>query len=231
MVTIETTTIISSKEKPFSDFSLIIFSFNLLTNFTIKNNVFIFIYKVNAIKTHLWKNKFQSKEINWKNVFLQKLVFVKEQKIIAFNFKFLHNILATPAQLYKCKIFESNVCHLCISYGNLEHMMIDCSYFENYYKNVHHVFCTMGLENLQLDLFTLVCGYKSEQHEYKNINKLVSLIFFVVYKCWMYLIHNGKHINPLTMLLQELNIRINTVTYCDTFFKRFFHVISAVSEL
>ena len=56
--------------------------------------IFIDKYKKNPSSKHLWENIFEKKNVCWSNVYKEKVVNVKEQKIVAFNFKILNNILA-----------------------------------------------------------------------------------------------------------------------------------------
>ena len=81
-----------------------------------------------------------------------------EQKIVAFNFKVLNNIFATSYKLRKWKLIDSDICHLCFATGNLEHMMLNCPYFEMYYSTVIHVFEHLGYSNIKTDVYTLICG-------------------------------------------------------------------------
>jgi len=56
-----------------------------------------------------WREIFRDKNICWNNVYREKLKEAKEEKIIAFNFKVLNNILATPYKLCKWKINNTNI--------------------------------------------------------------------------------------------------------------------------
>ena len=48
----------------------------------------------------------------------------------------------------------------------------------------------LGLENLKLNIFVLVFVYKPYPKEYETINKLISLLFLVIYKSWMSFMHD-----------------------------------------
>ena len=122
---------------------------------------------------------FQDKNIIWTHVYKQKLKNVYEQKIVAFNFKLLHNILATPHKLLKWRVIESNTCHLCFNEGTLEHMMLKCSYFCEYYKHVKLAFKQIGFDNVNLDMYSLICGHKPDIVEYNDINLILNIVFLM----------------------------------------------------
>jgi len=82
-------------------------------------NLLVNINKKPPCTKVLWNNIFSDKNIIWQNVYQEKLCNVKEQKIIAFNFKILNNILATPYKLKKWNLIDSDICHLCFSLGDL----------------------------------------------------------------------------------------------------------------
>ena len=58
--------------------------------------ILVNIKKITPCTQKLWRSIFSEKNISWNNVYKEKLCNVKEQKIIAFNYKVLNNILATP---------------------------------------------------------------------------------------------------------------------------------------
>jgi hypothetical protein len=134
--------------------------------------------------------------------------------IFAFNFKLLHNIVATPYKLWKWKIIDTNICHLCFNEGTLEHMMIKCCYFDEYYVQVKHALKQIGFENVNIDMYTLICGHKPNISAYNTLNLILNIVFFNVYKCWVKIKIDREYINPLQALSHELTIRCHTKTYC-----------------
>ena len=96
----------------------------------------------------LWQNWFQEKNIIWTNVYVEKLQLVKEPRLEAFNFKVINNILATPQKLFKWRIIDSDVCHLCFTRGDLEHMMINCNYFADYYSKIKAILRQLQFSNV-----------------------------------------------------------------------------------
>jgi len=167
-----------------------------------------------------WREVFQDKNIIWSNVYIEKMKYVLEQKIVAFNFKILNNIIATPHKLWRWKLNRNEICHLCFSEGTLEHMMINCCYFEDYYKCLKNIFESIGYGNIKMNLYTLVCGYKPNIAEYRIVNILLNLIFFNVYKCWIRMRLEKCRINPIYALCNELKIRCKTTIYSDIMFSQ-----------
>jgi len=190
-------------------------------------HVLVDIYKKEPCTKLLWSNMLKDKNIIWSNVYIEKLCNVKEQRIVVFNFKVLNNILATPYRLYKWKLRENDTCNMCFSVGNLEHVMLNCSYFSRYYSVVLEIFSQLGYANMKNNLYTLVCGYKPGVSAYRNINLLLNIIFFVVYKCWVQLNVTRVYVNPLLMLSNELKIRCSTHTYNNSLFLRYTEMLEA----
>ena len=169
------------------------------------------------------------KDINiiWKNVYREKLKNVQEGRIVTFNFKVLNNILATPHKLWRWKICDTNICHLCFSEGNLEHMMIKCPYFSEYYEYVKSVLKRLGYENVKLDMYSLVCGHKPNVTEYKLLNLILNIVFFNVYKCWVKIKINRVYLNPIEMLKKECRLRKITTLYSNLVFIAFVNILEA----
>ena len=137
---------------------------------------------VSPIALPMWADKLHVSNIQWNKVFELKLRKIKEQKLVAFSYKILNNILATPENLCKWKIIEHAMCSSCFCMGTLEHMLIECAYFEQYYKVVANIFKKMGLKNIKFNLYSLLCGYKAYDEMYLKVNEMLCIIYFVVYK-------------------------------------------------
>lgn len=188
-------------------------------------NVFVQKNKKTSSANILWQNILQEKNVVWSNVYLEKLKLCKESRLIAFNYKVINNIIATPYKLYKWKILKSDVCHMCFSQGNLEHMMIKCSYFTDYYLKVKAILRQLRFHNVNLNLHTLVCGYKPNIQQYHNLNRLLEIIFFTVYKCWTILLNKRCPQNPLYILFYELKVRCESNLYNDRLYELFYTLL------
>ena len=184
-------------------------------------NILVYRNQVKPSIMYLWEIKFQNKTIQWNKVFTHKLCYVKEQKIVAFNFKLLYNIVATPENLCKWKLSDSAICYMCFTKGSLQHMMLECSYFREFFVKIKQIFSSLGIVNINFDLYTLICGYKVDLSEYVNVNLILSLIFFTVYKTWMMVYVKRIYSNPLIQLSVEMNKRGNTKTYNFIMWKQF----------
>lgn len=192
-----------------------------ITSSCVIYSILVNIHKKAPCTKTLWNNVFINKNIMWKNIYYEKLCNVKEQKIVAFNFKVLNNILATPYKLFKWKLISIDTCHLCFSIGSLEHMMLECAYFQPYYKTILNIFAMLGYRNIKFDLYNLVCGYKAGIDVYKPINLILNIIYFTVYKCWVRIKINRVYENPLHVLRSELMLRCQTDIYNYNLFLKF----------
>ena len=120
---------------------------------------------------------------------------------------------------------ESDLCYMCFSTGTLEHMMIKCCYFTQYLSILKQVFSALGYGNLVFNLKTLVCGYKISFKEYTEVNLLLCLIFFVIYKCWLIIYTERKYLNPIQLLVSEIEIRKKLETNNFRLFEMFFDML------
>jgi len=184
-------------------------------------NLFVKHVHTKPLYNSMWEKSITQK-INWSDVYKSKLVKVKEVKLIVFNYKLLNNILASSIKLCQWKIYGNSYCHLCFAKGDTVHMILNCPFFENYYNNVKVICTKLGLENIKFDTKTLICGYKSFDSNYENVNYLLNIIFFVVYKTYIITRERRKDIAPLSILKQELYLRLSSENY---FVKNFFELM------
>jgi hypothetical protein len=166
---------------------------------------------VQQIKTRpLYKSMWEQcigQEIFWLDVYMCKLVRVKEVKMLVFNYKLLNNILASGVKLKQWRIYENECCHLCFAKGDTVHMICRCPYFTNYYVCVKDICAKMGLSNVNFDLKTLICGYKPFDPSYCHVNDLINIIFYTVYKANVMLREDRNNVNPIALLKYELRLR------------------------
>ena len=82
-----------------------------------------------------------------------------------------------------------------------------------YYETIKLILRKLGLGDIGLNFYSLVCGYKPNIIEYQEINLFIIITYFTVYKCWVSLHNKRQNINPLLVLYNEIRIRCNTNLY------------------
>ena len=114
------------------------------------------------------------------------------------------------------------LCVLCFfSIGSVVHTLLECPYFDSYYKTIRNIAASLYLENLNFNLSTLICGYKASDKHYQHVNEVIQIIYYTAYKTCVQF-QNGKRFNPLQTLKFELSARTNTKTYKENqFMKKF----------
>ena len=115
---------------------------------------------------------------------------------------------------------------MCFKKGTLEHIMIECCYFEHFYNKVSIIFNELGFANLNFNLVTLICGYKAGYEGYNDINIILSIIYFTVYKTWVIVNAERKYNNPLRQLLWEMRSRKDTKTYDFILWKKIINLLA-----
>ena len=73
-----------------------------------------------------WKNAFQAGDVNFIEVYCNKIKCIQDKKIAEFNFKVLHYILPCNYNLVKWKKKENPICLICGNIETIEHMLFYC---------------------------------------------------------------------------------------------------------
>ena len=94
-------------------------------------------------------------------------------------------MLPCQENLYLWKISDTNKCRFgCPDIENYDHLFITCPRLENVKAHIEKIMKLLGIE-LKLTYKTLVFGYKLTYEAYKQVNILLSHIFFAIYKYWL----------------------------------------------
>ena len=134
--------------------------------------------KTQPLFPDIWKNKFDTENIYWKNVFECKIITMPIKKISEFNFRLIHNILSSSERVAKWKPGVSSKCSICYQIDNIKHMLFDCILVRNIWRK--------SSEIIQTDISwkTIVVGYKYlfSGSNISFFNITVSLITYSIYK-------------------------------------------------
>ena len=161
------------------------------------------IIKQTRKKSHMekyWANLFPDKPL-WKTVYEKRIKNIGDKKLADFHFKLIHKILPSQENLFKWKISDSNNCRFgCTQIENYNHLFISCPKVQHLIAITENIMKHLGFA-LKLSLKTLIFGHKLTYKAYNDVNKLVSYIFYSIYKYWL---KNDNSINPTQWVLYQL---------------------------
>jgi exonuclease III len=123
--------------------------------------------------TNTWCQEFNIQEINWKEIYEQKLKTALDARMSEFNFKILMNILATRLNLFRWQKATSPLCIYCYNIvQNTKHMLWECPSVSNMWISVGQIL------NIDITWQHIVTGYQLN----KTLNPIITLIAYTVYK-------------------------------------------------
>ena len=138
------------------------------------------------------------------DVFIAKLVNIKEIKLKEFNFKVLHNILPCNANLAKWGKIDHDTCDICNELQTIKHLLFDCNYVKPLWKIIESILhCNITYSNI-------LCGFNNNNSQFCNY--LSSISAFVIYKEWLLLSLVGKGRQPvcnIALFEQEISFRLD----------------------
>jgi len=131
-----------------------------------------------------------------------------DNRIKQFKYKLLHNIIATNENLHRWKIASSPLCKKCHLTENNEHFFVSCECIQDFSKVINHAFTLCGYATNFQVLKRLLFGYKIYQKQYIDINIILNIISFSIYKSYMASERRLKPYNILKRCIEELSLTI-----------------------
>lgn len=149
-----------------------------------------------------WDNIFSEKP-PWNVIWSSRVKKQEVKKLADFHFKLLHRILPSQENLYKWKLLNSNNCRFgCPCLETYYHMFVSCPRLANVFNKVENILKSQGI-CLKISYKILILGYKLSYSAYKDINTLLSQIFYAIYKYW---IHDDSAVNINKWILCQLKL-------------------------
>ena len=165
-----------------------------ITNKIIYNELVRYKFSVPFIHTH-W-NSYFNKIINWKNVYIS-LYKLDDNRIKQFKFKLIHKEIR-----YTWKI-SSNPYNFCNETETYQHLFIEFKTLNEFWNKIIELLNVCGVSNNIKSLKNIIIGYKIDNPEYQNINKLYALVGFSIYKAYFISESKIKPINYFSIFCQE----------------------------
>ena len=134
-----------------------------------------------------WNSLFKQ-EINWSIIWLSQTKNLTDNaKMAEFNYKLLHQILPSGKLLKRWHLVNSDLCILCQSVDDYEHMFISCMHVKNLWPKIRNL--VQKIFNLILDINfeTIIIGDHSitkNDKLHRFINMVVTIAKYTIFKSW-----------------------------------------------
>lgn len=130
-----------------------------------------------------WSEQLQIREIDtWNYFYSLPFSYTKNNKIISFQYKILHRILATNSFLFKCRLKETELCSFCQeTKETIVHLFWDCMIIKNLWIDLTKLLeesCDVIIPSSVQDI---ILG--SNQIDLPT-NYFIVLIKHYIYSCW-----------------------------------------------
>ena len=165
------------------------------------------IVEKSYIEKH-WNSVIPNKP-NWNDIWRIRIREQQDKKLSEFHYKLIHKILPCQENLFKWKISNSNTCRFgCQALETYNHLFLTCPRLNKVTIKLENIFRIIGFD-FKLVHKTLIFGHKIIYPAYKNLNYLISCIFFAIYKHWLY---NNKNTSIDAWIQSHLILRKNICT-------------------
>ena len=152
----------------------------------------------------MWETKIGIEPYMWNQLYTNIYKCCPDNRIKQFKFKLFHNIIAMNENLHKWKKTNSPTCTECNDTENYEHFIIKCKRIQEFWKTINGPLFLCGYQiNIQT-LKDIILGQNILQRQYHELNVLIHIISFSIYKSYM-ASKRRTHFNTLKLLcLQEI---------------------------
>ena len=165
------------------------------------------IVEKSYIEKH-WNSVIPNKP-NWNEIWRIRIREQQDKKLSEFHYKLIHKILPCQENLFKWKKSNSNTCRFgCQALETYNHLFLTCPRLNKVIIKLENIFRIIGFD-FKLVHKTLIFGHKIIYPAYKNLNYLISCIFFAIYKHWL---HNNKNTSIDAWIQSHLILRKNICT-------------------
>ena len=128
---------------------------------------------------------------------------IKENRYKMFRWKLIQKILPNDLLLCKWKIKPNPFCYFCGQEDNYEHFFLKCSFNKKFLNEIKSLMKKLGYNKDMLSMKNIAIGYKISDKEYYDINTLLTLISYTIYKGY-YVSEQRKNIINLNSIFKNL---------------------------
>ena len=169
--------------------------FNFLQNKTV----------VKPIAQNMWSTKFSLPMSNeyWKSVYNSIMIDLQTNKLKEFRFKLINAILPCKQILFKWKLTETPLCELCKVVESYNHLFIECPIVQQLWTHVESSLKKCNLSHSFKQLKYLIIGYKPTQGKYVDLNTILSIIAYAIFKGYCISENRKKYLDLLYLTKAE----------------------------
>lgn len=174
--------------------------------------------KVQNLTLDKWSNQLNIviDENKLMTAFINKVMNIKEKKLSEFNFKVLHNILATKSLVSKWDSSITELCEICNLKDDILHLLYNCLIAKKIWQIV------TKLDNKVISNETVILGHPTDS----NLNFIVTFVSFNLYKYWLVKNEEKQQRN----ILEFLNF-VKSETECKIEVYNLLHETETVNSL
>lgn len=144
----------------------------------------IFMSEINCEKKYelKWKISLNIDEnICWKQIYISNHEFSRESRLLWFQYRVVHRILATNKLLHNIKLVRNPLCTFCQQeIESLEHLFYYCELVTNLWRNLETIIRTKCRMEVEFSAKTVFLLY--DKKRYMNLNLIIVLTKLYIYK-------------------------------------------------
>jgi hypothetical protein len=148
-----------------------------------------------------WMTILQAESLNVRNMYKNKILYIKDKKLSEFNFKVIHRILPCKVNLVRWKKSDTNKCNICDLDETVEHLLYYCEYANTIWQDFTR------LTGMSVTLTDVIVGDRL----CNTFNFVITLVAYLIYKKWLLESINNiprNQANPsLQLLLPDIKYR------------------------
>ena len=117
-------------------------------------------------------------EMEWRDIYVCKIINIPDTRVAQFNFKMLNNIVVSKDNLFKWKKVNDNRCSYCGLIENTKHIYFDCINVLQMWENIGKILKT------KITWKDIVLGVRGDNLIVLFRNFLYSIILYALFKNW-----------------------------------------------
>ena len=152
-----------------------------------------------------WSAKFNLSLSNdyWGSVYNSIMIHLKSNKLKEFRFKLINSILPCKQTLFKWKLTDSTLCEVCDVTEDYEHMFINCRAVQQLWTKLEITFRHCHFSYSMKNLEYLIIGYKPGQEQYIELNNILTMIGYAVFKGYCLSENRKKYLDLVYLVKAE----------------------------
>lgn len=132
------------------------------------------------------------------------MIYSKTNKLKQFRFKLINAILPCKQLLFKWKLTDSTLCEVCKVAEDYEHLFIQCPVVVQLWEKVDSAFKKCNFDYTMKKLQYLIVGYKAGQRQYTELNHILTIIGYTIFKGYCLSENRTKYLDLLYLAKSEI---------------------------